>query len=330
MDAAMDRVMKGEPAPSAPAAAQTPAAAAAAKRLLKLKLLDDKEEELDLDETYADETRRGALVADIQKGRNYDRAVEKARKAAEEAATHSTVEAQRRAWNAWINKQNFDVVADPSAPDGWKLVSKQSTTTADAELDPLTKEAEALQKKCDAGDGEAADFRRLAQIDAETLVIKRERKQRADSEAVAAKARADAAAATRATQQTEAYERAKADVIAETKKVIAARTKSFEGPGSDRLTARLTQDAVVAAEAAAKAGKPWADILAAAKAVVEEEANSLDARAAHWRANLPGAPAAAAAAPIIGATPSGGGGSPKYRNIDEAYDAVSKQMAARR
>lgn len=309
LDKAMERVQAGQPAPSATPAPQT----AAAKRLLKLKLLDDKEEELDLDEVYADETRRGALTADIQKGRNYERAIERERR----AAADETVKAQRDAWNAWLKKQNYEVVQDPSSPDGWKLVGKQSTTTADPELDPLTKEEESLKAGLDAGDVSAV--RRQAQIDFQRELILRERKQAA--------AAAMTAAQTKAAQ---AYQEAKTEVTNEIRKFIAARTKSFDGPDSSRVTDRLLNDAVAAAETAARSGAKWPAVLEAAKAVVFAEADAFDARAAHWRKSLPGAPAETASAPIIGATPSGGGGTTKYKNIDEAYDAVSKQMAARR
>lgn len=317
-DAAADRVFKSD-AP-APAAAPT---SAAAKRLLKLKLLDDKEEDFDIDDAYADETKRGALVADIQRGRSYDHAVERTQRETRAAAT--------KGWNDWLASQGdgYTVVKDPAHSSGWRLVPRQATTpaaqtttSADPELDALAKEEDSL--KASSAEGNVDAVLRVAEIRAERKAIQRDRKREADAKAATDKAAAERSASERSTQAKTAYESAKTWLATEAGKVFEIRTKDFDGPNAAILKERVIAAAVAAGEAAARAGKKDAEVLEAAKAAVFKEADLRVADLAFARGNLPAPKPKYQGAPIVGTVPAGGGESNKYKDMsfDDAADEV--------
>lgn len=274
-----------ETASTAPAAGSTPAAA---RRLLKLKL-DHEEKEIDLDAEYDDEGKRKTLAETYQKGYVYDRALERAR----------TEEAQkvRKAWNEFAADHQMEIVEAPGTKWGWKMVPKQVTTpaaqTASPDADPLTKEEAEIRARIEAADVvDWKDLDRLSDIKAERakLAAIKEYESRTN-------------AATQAATAASRYEEAKKWMNGEIGTLVSARTKSFEGVSERRMSA-LRQQAFAAGEAAAKAGQ---DPVAAAKAVIFEEANDLDA--IRGQAARQPTPAAAQpkpnGVPVVGTTPGG-------------------------
>jgi hypothetical protein len=286
---------------------------AAPRRSVKVKL-DKEETEID-DSWFADEEKSKRLKETFEKGYGFDRAVERARSEATELS--------KRQWNDWIKAQPFNMVQDSTAPSGWKLVPKQVAMPAEVPTDPLAKEEAELQAKIDAA--EIVDpkwLRRLSQIDAERAKLGAVKEWDARLAAVTQKAQAEK---TRAD--------AEAWLNGEIDKSLTARAKSFEGPDSSRRSVRIRATAFAAGEQAAMRGL---DPIAAAQAVVSEEANDLDARQAAWRASLSQAVPQTSPPPVLGATPAGANGTGKSPDLntdegwDQAFDTVNAKLASRR
>lgn len=289
-----------------PAPAASPAAAAAAKRIAKYKI-DHEEKELDWDETWSDESKRTAHINAFQRGLNADREVARERQAAVKKYGEEIVNR--------INEQGYDVVKDPSHPSGWKIVQRQATTPP-ADTDPLTTEETQLRALAEEDRLNAKGQVRLAEIIFEKKALAR---QKAEAEATARAAAAASAA--------EAERNGNAALTAEIEKTLVARVKSFEGPDKDRRTARVKALALNAAQATAASlqrGDPqgWDKILAAALAVVKEEADDLDLRAKAWVDSATANPAKPAAMPVVG-TPSGGGGRKKLTDDEKYAEALA-------
>jgi len=293
------------PSPAAPAPAASPAAAAA-KRIAKYKI-DHEEKELDWDETWSDEAKRAAHINAYQRGLNADREVARERQSAVKVYGENIVKR--------IEEQGFDVVKDPSHASGWKIVQRQATTPA-ADTDPLTTEETQLRALAKEDRLNSEGQARLAEIIFEKKIIAR---QKAEAEATA-KAAAAASAA-------EAERSGNAALTAEIEKTLVARVKSFDGPDKDRRTARVKALALNAASAMAASlqrGDPqgWDKILAAAQAVVKEEADDLDLRAKAWVDSATANPSKPAAMPVVG-TPSGGGGRKKLTDDEKYAEALA-------
>jgi len=195
-----------EPTPSAatasdasPAApAPTPAAPVTtpAPRVVKVKV-DGKEEDVDLDATYSDETKRAELAQTIQKGRNYDREGQRRYAEGQKAL------ADNLARRGYTFKPK---VANPQTLDDYEVIPPQAAaptqpgapvTTPDPELDALAKEEAELKPKIA---GEYADpdaVLRLAEIRSERKMIQRDRAARAKADAEQAKMREEGERTTR-------------------------------------------------------------------------------------------------------------------------------------
>jgi hypothetical protein len=316
-DEAFSNIDKGRSPAAAPEA--TPPAAPSAttseakKRLLKLKI-DHEESELDLDAEYDDETKRAALVERLQKGSTFDRAVKRAQDEA--------IQQARTLYTDWLDAHGYTVVADPTAPKGYKLVPKQApvTTPAVAE-DPLTTEETKLKQKIRADsmkDGaDPTDIVRLHEIaseralkvaaQAKTEAVKEWEKRVADERAQGEQKRTAA--------EAETWFRGEID------KLIGARTKSFDGPDSAARIARLKQIAFAHGAAVAARGEKPVEAVAQ---FINQEADDLDARAKWVLQNATAQPQTRTTAPVVGSTPSGGGApKKKFQNIDEALAAIT-------
>lgn len=299
-----DTTSEGAPVPAA-----GPTPAETKRRLLKVKI-DHEEKEIDLEAEYDDEGKRKTLAETYQKGYGYDRALERAR--SEQA------QAVRQAWTEFAEDHGYAVVEAPGTKWGWKLAPKQATTPATAtspDTDPLTTEEREIQAKIDAADVvDPKWLRRLSQIDAERARLAAIKEWEGKQSAAAQEA-----------QRARRYEEAKAWMNGEIEKLVTARTKSFDGLSPVRL-ARLRQAAFAAAEAAAKAGQ---DPEAAAKSVIFDEANELDAiRGQSSRATTPPA-AKPSGAPVVGVAP-GGGTSKNGKSVDEIFNEVLGISGSRR
>lgn len=317
LDEALDRVTKpAQEAPKAAAPAET-AATPPARRSVKVKL--DKEEE-EIDETwFADEAKAKRLKENFEKGYGSDRRVEREREEARKATA--------KTWADWLRSQGYEMAQDPTNPSGWKLVAKQVAKPAAAtpdDSDPLAMEEKGLREKIKAAEVVDPDWLiRLSEIRAERAKQGAMKEWEAKQEAQAQKVREARESEDRTTQQKAMRERALSAVNAEIGKTIEARAKSFDGPDKERRLTRLRALAVAASEeAAADQSKDWDAVLAAAKQVVLDEADDLDARVKHYRESLSQQPQRPEATPIIGTTPAGGGSSGKPKNIDEALDRV--------
>ena len=310
------------PAPTAPTSSTPAAAAAQAKRLLKLKLLDDKEEDFDIDEHYADEAKRAKLVADLQLGRSHSHLLSKA----ERAAHAKAIEDAKASWNKFLQRKGFDIVEDKNDEDGWNVVQRGKSAASTDPLDVLAVEDADLKKKIN--ESQVVDptwlSRRLDIAEERTKLLA----GRTKSEAVSdfEKRQSDAA---RASERQENSRKADEFLLGDIDKAIAARTKSFEGM-SDAKKARLREAAKSAGKQAfSKAGnvppaQAWEAVLNAARAAVKEEADDADALRAHALRGLPPVKEPPTSAPLLGGAPSGP--SSKAKSFDEEYDRLVKNI----
>lgn len=289
------------PRETAPAAAPT----AAERRIAKYKL-DHEEKELDWDETWKDEAKRTAHINAYQRGLNADREVARER----EAVARTTREAQNSAWNKLAKKYNVDVVQDPTDTEfGWKLVPRPVTTPA-APTDALTTELQTLRAKTQSGEATAADLDRISEIRAE-MAEKRGREGALNAWKTEQEAKSSAEKAA------EFRRKAEGELYSEIDRVLAARTKSFEGLKS--VPTRVKAQAFAAAEAAAKQGSTWDVVLKAARDVVFAEADEQDGRLAAMRAQLTAPMPTTQSAPVVGTSPSGGASTTtEFKSVAEA------------
>lgn len=301
---ARDEQGKFTPAPESASAPKAPEPTAAQKRLLKAKF-DHEEKDIDFDEWAKEQWEKGRAKEVVERDYGFDRRLERTRAEA--------VEASRVAWNKFLNDHNYDLVQDPSHPSGWKVVSKQVAMPAtSAPVDPLAKEEAELLAQ--AEDGDAKAVLRITEIRAQRIAQQQ------------FKAWEAAQAQRLQTQEQErAYETAKRDCYAQIDGFLSARAKSFEGPDAAKRTARIRDLAFRAAVEAAQRGE---HPLPAAQAVVTEEADGLDARAAFWRTSAVTPAPKPTAPPVLGTTPAVGGAQ-KPKNMDEAYAAVERTLASR-
>ena len=320
MDEAYARLSGQTPPAAAPVEAAPPPPPA--RKSVKVKL-DHEEQEID-ESWFADEEKSKRLKETYEKGYGSDRRVARERDEAAKVARADTA----RQYREWLASHGYETVQDATHPSGWKLVSKQVAMTAkDTAEDPLAKEEADLNAKIEAA--EIVDpkwLRRLGQIDAIRAKDDALKSWRAEQAATEQSARAVRDAEAHKTQSAKIQEEAEKWVLGETDKFIAARAKSFEGPDSDRRGARIRSLALAAATKAASRGE---DAIAAARAVVFEEADDLDARVNAWRGSLGNPPAKPEAPPVVGVAP-GGGASSKPKNIDDAYAMAEARLAARR
>lgn len=290
-----------------PAPPAAPAPTAAERRLMKLKI-DHNEEDLDWDETWKDEAKREKARLDLQRGRNADREVERARGEAQASA--------KKAWNEFISEHGYDIVPAPGTKFGWKFAQRATTPAADS--DPLTTEERELQAKADADEATARDLARLSSIRAERAETRALKRFQDEQSAKEQKASGDAA-----------YEKSKGWLFGEIDTILGAHTKSFDG--LDRLKARIRMDAFRAGEIAAKRGANDADTRGAAHSVIAEAVEDLTGREKKLLASLTATPPQPNSAPVIGTAPAvGGGAKPKFKDIDEAFAAVEQQLSGRR
>jgi len=265
--------------------------------LLKLKI-DHEEQDFDLDEEWKDEAKREKLRLDIQRARNADREV-----ARERDAERARVQ---KSYQDWIKSQPYDMVQDTTHPSGWKIVPRQATTPA-ADADPLTIEERELLPR--AEDGDAKAVLRITEIRAQ-----RAEKRARDGALEAWKT--EQSAATAAASAAERYKKAEAEAYAEIDRVLAARTKSFEGLKSSPQ--RVRAQAFAAAKTVAENGGSWEAVLKAARDVVFAEADEQDGRVAAMRAQLTAPVPTVPSAPVVGASPSGGPTNTEFKSIKEA------------
>lgn len=286
-----------------PAAGTTPTAPAKPKRAFKF---DHAEEEAD-ETWFADEAKWTRLKDLAEKGYGSDRRIERTRT--------ETRESLNKAWNDCAAENGFDVVPAPGTKSGWKFVAKQQPATPAAATtetaDPLAKEEAEIRARVKTQEATGEDFVRLTEI------AEKRAKLSAITEWEAKQAAQTAEAAAR-----KSHEDAKGWLFGEVDKFIAARAKSFDGPDQARRTARLRMAAFTAGLTAAEQGRQALD---AAKAVIFEEADDLDARTAHYRASLPTQSVKPEAPSIVGAVPAGGSANGhQSKNLDEAGDAILK------
>jgi len=290
------------------------------------------DEELDVDdlqkqaeEWVKDPTKPPPLMDTIQKGRAFDRAVERAKQDAQ-----TTTQKQANDWYAnWFRSQGYTTVKDPTAPNGFRLVGPQATTpaasTAPQDNDPLAIEERELKAKIKAAPQTDPDWLdRLSEIRAERAT------KRAKAEALAEwRAEQQKTEATSREQREEAE--AQKWFYGEIDKLIAVRAKDFEGlPDAESRKQRLRDYAFRTGEEAARKGRIAVD---AAQEIIRAEADGLASARRAWATSVTDT-ARPAAPPVVGGAPATGGGKKKPdlttdAGWDEALDDVGQRVAAR-
>lgn len=214
------------PASPAPAPAPaTPAAETPPRRAVKVKL-DHEEKEID-ESWLSDEEKSKDLREKYQKGYAYDRAV--ARTAQEKFAEGQRAVAQSLIERGFTFKPK---VANPQTLADYEVIPPavttpqkvdQAQTTADPELDALTKREKELVPKVRQGDAEAAE--ELTSVRADLAALRH-------TKALEAKFKAQEQEMTRKAQEAQRETEKKSyesNVDAALIEAINARTKSFEG-----------------------------------------------------------------------------------------------------